>query len=148
MFFDAAQIGYTCCKYFSVAIIPWIWTVWVTAYVCTKERYRPQRDSNPIHPCPELANEPTWRHNISTIFIVNINQSPILYRVCRSLIKWIFGNIYRLMPSKLMRRLTNLQRWFTVGPALQTVNQRWATSHVRWDRAHAPSPNRRFFIFI
>ena len=86
MFFDAAQIGY---KYVSVAIIPRIRTVWVTAYhnVVTKERYRPQRDSNPIHPCPELANEPTWRHNISTIFIININQSPILYRLCRSLIK-------------------------------------------------------------
>ena len=27
-------------------------------HVCTKERYRPQQDSNPIHPCPELANEP------------------------------------------------------------------------------------------
>ena len=27
-------------------------------HVCTKERYWPQRDSNPIHPCPELANEP------------------------------------------------------------------------------------------
>ena len=31
-----------------VIIIPRIWTVWVTAYVCTKEIYRPQRDSNPV----------------------------------------------------------------------------------------------------
>ena len=31
-----------------VIIIPWIWTVWVTADVCTKDRYRPQRDSNPV----------------------------------------------------------------------------------------------------
>ena len=31
-------------------IIPRISTVWVTAYVCTEERYRPQRDSNPLPP--------------------------------------------------------------------------------------------------
>ena len=31
-------------------IIPLIWTVWVTSYVCTKEIYRPQRDSNPVPP--------------------------------------------------------------------------------------------------
>ena len=72
MFFDAAQIGY---KYISVVIIPRIWTVWVAAYVCTKERYRPSWDSS-LSP-PELADEPTWRHNIWIIFIVNINQSPI-----------------------------------------------------------------------
>ena len=52
------------------------------------------------------------------------------------------------MPSKLMRRWTNLQRWFTAGPALQTVNQRWITSHVRWDRAYASSPNRFFMFFL
>ena len=73
MFFDAAQIGY---EYVSVVIIPRIWTVWVAAYVCTKERYRPSWDSSPIP--PELANEPTWRHNIWIIFIANINQSPTL----------------------------------------------------------------------
>ena len=32
----------------SVVIIPRIWTVWDTAYVCTKEQHRPQRDSNPV----------------------------------------------------------------------------------------------------
>ena len=29
-------------------IIPWIWTVWVTAYVRTQERYLLQRDTNPV----------------------------------------------------------------------------------------------------
>ena len=33
---------------FSVFIIPRVWTVWVTAYVCNKERYRLQRNSNPV----------------------------------------------------------------------------------------------------
>ena len=90
MFFDAAQIGY---EYVSVVIIPRIWTVWVAAYVCTKERYRTSWDSS-LTP-PELADEPTWRHNIWIILIVNINQSPILdlYRLCRSLIKWISSHI-------------------------------------------------------
>ena len=33
-----------------VIIIPRIGTVWVIAYVCTKEIYRPQRGSNPVPP--------------------------------------------------------------------------------------------------
>ena len=32
----------------SVVIIPRFWTVWITAYVYTKERYRPRQDSNPV----------------------------------------------------------------------------------------------------
>ena len=43
----------------SVVIInPIIWTVWVTAYVCTKEIYRPQRDSNPVPPGSESTTLP------------------------------------------------------------------------------------------
>ena len=80
-------------KFFDVVIIPRIWAVWVAAYMWTKERFRPSWDSSLIP--PELADEPTWRHNIWIIFIVNINQSPILglYRLCRSLIKWISSHI-------------------------------------------------------
>ena len=37
----------------SVVIIPRFLTVWVTAYVCTKEKYRPQRDSIPVPPGSE-----------------------------------------------------------------------------------------------
>ena len=41
----------------SVVIIPRFWTVWVT-YVYTKERYRPQRDSNPVPPGSESTTLP------------------------------------------------------------------------------------------
>ena len=143
MFFDAAQIGY---KYVSVVIIPQIWTVWVTACVY-QGKLLAAAGLEPDTPVPWVSQW-AWRHNIPIICIVNINQSPILYRLCRSLIKWISGDIYRPMPSKLMRCWTNLQRWFTVGPALQTVNHRWATSHNCWDRAHASSPNRRVFFYL
>ena len=54
MFFRAAWIGYT----FSVVINLRIWTVWVTVYVFTKEIYRPQRDSSPIHPGSESTHRP------------------------------------------------------------------------------------------
>ena len=48
--------------YFSILIIPWIWTIGVTAYVCTKERHQPQRDSNPVLRVDHAANELAWRH--------------------------------------------------------------------------------------
>ena len=107
MFFDAAQIGY---KYVFVVIIPRIWIVCVTACVY-QGKISAAAGLEPDTPVPWVSQW-AWRHNISIIFIVNINQSPILYRLCRSLIKWISGDIYRPMPSKLMRRWTNLQRWF------------------------------------
>ena len=76
----------------SVVIIPWFWTVWVTAYVCPKERYRPQRDSNPVPPgsagfepyTPGLrvnhaTNELSLRHNISKFLLLESYLSRISY---------------------------------------------------------------------
>ena len=59
-FFYAARIGYTSgCHYpIWIGTVIWIWTVWVTALVCTKERYRPQRDSNPVPPGSESTTLP------------------------------------------------------------------------------------------
>ena len=42
----------------SVVIIPRFWTVWVAVYVCTIERYRPQRDSNLVPPASESTTLP------------------------------------------------------------------------------------------
>ena len=53
-FFYAARIGYTFGCHYPI----WIGTVWVTAYVCTKERYRPQRDSNQVPPGSESTTLP------------------------------------------------------------------------------------------
>ena len=41
-----------------VIIIPWIWTVWFTVYVCSEESYRPQRDSNTVPPVSESTTLP------------------------------------------------------------------------------------------
>ena len=107
-------------------------------HVCTKEKYRPQRDSNPIHPCPELANEPGA--TIYQYFVLSTSINHLYYIGYVGHLLSEFLAIYiGLCPANLckhMRRWTNLQRWFNIGPALQTVNHRWATSHVCWPMRH------------
>ena len=44
--------------YFSAVIVPWMRTVWVTAYVWTKEIYRLQRESNPVPSGSESTTPP------------------------------------------------------------------------------------------
>ena len=63
-----------------VIIIPWIWTVWVTAYVCTKEIYRPQRDSNPVPPGSESTTLP-MSYPGATIYIYTHQYRHIYFRL-------------------------------------------------------------------
>ena len=76
-----------------VVIIPRIWAVWVTAYVCTKERYRPQRDSNLVPPGSESTTLPMSYPGAICQYIY------ILYIFC-----WH-------------------TRWFNIVSASETVNQ-------------------------
>ena len=93
-----------------------IWTVWVTVYVFTKERYRPQRNSNPVPPGSESTTLPMsypgamYKPKGFFQFEIIINVSDSSFRFIWIHMLWVYDHYeyFIFFSGGIVCRLRNL----------------------------------------